>query len=346
MKQIFIKSLTVILVILLLSNVTAMKISASPDDLNSDEYEVLLDGIPITSQAAVIIDFATGLVVYEFNASEQRVPASMTKMAAAYVVFDAIRDGFAGFDTMLEITEEASRFSYVRAYSNVPMPMGSSYTVRELLDVVIVRSASAATISLGEGLFGSEEALVDKMNEKAEQLGIAALFHDSWGGSPDNRISASGMAELTRSFIKEHPEILEITSQKSVLFDEREYASTNPLLSTYDGVDGFKTGYTRPAGWCFTSTAEINGRRLITVTMGSVQGSRFPDTVVLLDYGFSYYNITIAGHFRNSIINSLDIFHTSGTPLVPISLYKNIYEAQYIDIRDLAVILNETERND
>ena len=339
------KKITIFLsVILLLSQTSFLVVSAMPTDDEEDDNLVYLGEHPITSEAAIVIDFATGLVIFELNKDEQRVPASMTKMIAVYVVFDAIRDGLVDFDTMLAITEEASLFSYVRAFSNVELPPESAYTLRELLDVVIVRSASAATIALGEGIFGSEAALVEKMNEKVNELGIEAVFYDSWGGSRDNRISAHGMAELTRAFINEYPEILEITSQESVFFDEVEYRSTNPLLIDYEGVDGFKTGFTRPAGWCFAGTAEQEGRRLITVTMGSVQGYRFPDTIILLDYGFAYYNITIASHFRGAA-HSIDMFLNLTAPLIPIKKF-NIYESQYLDIRDLAIILNETPKID
>ena len=338
LKKVFI----VFTAILLISFNTYFVAIALPED---GEEELLVDGNPVTSKAAIVIDHATGLVILEYNADELRVPASMTKMIAVYVVFDAINDGIINFDTVFEITGEASSFSYVRAFSNVPMPRGSAYTVRELLSVVISRSASAATISLGEGLFGSEEALVAKMNEKMNLLGIEAEFSDSWGGSPENRISARGMVEFTRLFIKEYPEILEFSSKESVFFDEIEYRSTNPLLTSYVGVDGFKTGYTRPAGWCFTGTASVDGRRIIAVTMGSEQGNRFPDTEILLDYGFSYYNLTIAKHFRGAMSYNLDSFHLTGTPLVPISEF-NIYESKHINIRDLAILLNETEKND
>jgi len=343
MNKLF-KSLIIILsVFVLFLQFSTFRVNAEPED---DDVKTLVGGNPVTSEAVIIIDFATGLVVYEFNADELRVPASMTKMVAAYVIFDAIKDGIAGFDSEIKVdSPSTSAFSYVRAFTNVQMPLGSVYTVRELLDVVIVCSAGAATIALGEGIFGSEEALISKMNEKLQQLEIAGEFFDSWGGSPNNRISARGMAVLARSFIKEHPEILEITSQRVVTFDEKDYRSTNPLLASYEGVDGFKTGFTRPAGWCFTATAEIEGRRIITVTMGSAQGYRFPDTVILLDHGFAYYNIAIAGHFRNTILHSLEILSTPGTKLVPIIMY-NIEEAKHINILDLALILNETEMND
>ena len=337
------KSLSFIFALLFISQLTAFSVSAEPE---ADEIKTFVGNEPVTSEAAIIIDFATGVVVYEHNADELRVPASMTKMIAAYVVFDAIDNGIVDFDTEIAVSSPAtSAFSYNRAFTNVPMPLGSVYTVRELLNVVIVNSAGAATIALGEGIFGSEEALIQKMNEKLQELDIAGEFFDSWGGSPQNRISSRGMAKLTRAFIKDYPDILELTSQRIVSFENRNYRSTNPLLTSYEGVDGFKTGYTRPAGWCFTGTAEIDGRRIITVTMGSVQGYRFPDTVILLDFGFTYYNISIANHFRSSVLYSLEALNTPGTPLVPIKMY-NIDEAKYMNILDLALILNETERKD
>jgi len=343
-------SLIILSIILLLSIITMPLIQATtPSETENEEEPILgagalVDGTPISSEAAIIMDFTTGLVIYEFNSDALRVPASMTKMIAVYVVFDAIRDGLVTLDTVMEFSEETSRFSFVRAYSNVPMPLENSYTLRQLLDVVIVRSASAATIALGEGIFGSEEELVAQMNRKVEELGIEAVFHDSWGGSPDNRISARGMAELAGALIKEYPEVLQFTSQKTVFFDEIEYGSTNLLLSNYEGVDGFKTGFTNPAGWCFTATAMLEERRLISVTMGSIQGYRFPDSVILLDHGFENYNITVAEHFRGSL-HALDTLYTIGPPLIPL---KSFYldEARALGMRDLALILNYTEKRD
>ena len=346
------KTFLIISIIILLSvlpmlfSVASTPLVAEATDVNEDTFPgagALVDGNPISSEAAFVMDFTTGLVIYEFNADELRVPASMTKMVAVFVVFDAIKDGLIGLDTVMEFSEETSNFSYNRAFSNVPMPLESIYTAEQLLEVVIIRSASAATIALGEGIFGSEEALVAKMNNKAEQLGVEATFRDSWGGSPNNRISARGMAEITRALIYEYPEVLTITSMRSVFFDDIEYRNTNLLLTDYEGVDGLKTGFTNPAGWCFTGTALLEERRIISVTMGSVQGYRFPDSVILLDYGFENYNIKIAGHFRGSL-HKLDIFQNIRSPLVPITAY-NIDEAYSLGIRNLAIILNSAEKD-
>jgi len=303
-------------------------------------FAALIGNEEISSKAAIVIDFDSGLVIYEYNADAPRVPASMTKLISSYIVFDAIRDGVVSFDTIVATTEEISRFSYMRDFSNIPMPLGSSYTVAQLLDAIIVRSACAATVALAEAVFGSEAAAVAKMNEKMGELNVDAVFYDTWGRSPDNMISARGMATVARAIIKEYPEVLSITSKPAIMFDGISYNNTNFLLRDYEGVDGLKTGFTNPAGWCFTGTGVQGGRRIISVTMGSSEGLRFVDSGILLDYGFSNVGPVIANHFRDSI--RPEIAHAAAnSALVPIILYK-IEEAQYFELHDLAIILNES----
>jgi len=294
----------------------------------------------ISSEAAIVIDFDSGLVIYEYNADALRVPASMTKIIFAYTVFDAIRDNVVSFDTIVTTTEEISRFSYMRDFSNIPMPLGSSYTISELLDAIIVRSACAATVALAEAVFGNEAAAVARMNEKLGELGVEAVFYDSWGRSPNNKISARGMATVARSIIKEYPEVLSISSKRSIMFDGISYNSTNFLVRNYEGVDGLKTGFTNPAGWCFTGTAVRKDRRIISVTMGSSEGLRFVDSRILLDYGFSNVGPVIANHFRD-LIRPENAHAAADNALVPIISY-NVEDAQYFKLHDLAIILNES----
>ena len=293
----------------------------------------------LSSAAAIVIDFDTGIAIYEYNADEQRVPASMLKMVAVHVVLDAISDGIISLDTMVDISESTSEFSLDRVFSNVPLSYEYQYSVRELLDVVIVRSAGAATVALGEAIFGSEEAFVAQMNRKAEELGIQATFHDSWGGSPDNRISARGMAEMTRALIAEHPDVLYFTSQRSITFNDIDLNNTNQLLGNFEGADGFKTGFTTPAGWCFSGTAIRNERRVISVTMGSEREYRFTDSIALLNYGFNNYGAGFATYFRTAASPS-HFYHPVNNALIPIQMF-DVDMARYFGIRELAIILNE-----
>jgi len=242
----------------------------------------------ISSKGAAVIDLETGTVLFDYNGAVQRVPASMIKIIAAHVVYDAIRDGKVTMDSRIPIRQATAALSRNRSYSNVVLNENSTYSVRSLLEVVIVRSACAATVALGEGIFGSEKAFVDLMNAKARDYNIRATFVDCWGLSPNNRISPLAMAWMTRRLLLEYPEILEIASMKEVTWEGGDpLPNTNHLLARYEGATGLKTGYTDPAGHCFIGTASRGGRMLISVTMGSSLEGRFPDTEILLDYGFA-----------------------------------------------------------
>lgn len=331
-KQIKKQSITVIAVILVLTIIVPVQ-----------AWAARVGSIEISSKGAVVIDFDTGIVLYGYNEIKQMVPASMIKVLAAYVVYDAVKAGEISFDTMAKISKSASELSYNREYSNVPLPEGSSYKIRQLMEAVMIRSACAATVAIGEALCGSEKAFIARMKEKIAQFGVTASIHDCWGASPNNRISPLVMAVLTMGFIKDHPEILDITSKKSVTFDGVKYDSSNLLLGQYAGLDGFKTGYTDPAGYCFTATAKQGGRRIISVTMGSSLSSRYPDTRALLDYGFSTADKTIAGHNkRNNAVPSSANLILDGKP-VPLSAYL-INDSHYFKLRDIAFLLNGTAK--
>ena len=241
----------------------------------------------ISARGACVLDFETGETVYGYEAAVPRVPASMTKLLAVYVIYDAIKAGEISLDTAVVISENVSKLSNNLEYSNVPLPLGISVTVRELLDMVIIWSACAATVALAERLCGSEPAFVSRMNEKVYVLDINAQFFDSFGVSAKNYISPKGMAHLARRLMIDYPQILEVSSKSSVTFRGVKYDNTNKLLGDYPGVDGLKTGYTNAALYCFTGTAKRGDCRIIVVVMGASFESRFPDTKTLFDYGFA-----------------------------------------------------------
>ncbi|MCL1835395.1 MAG: D-alanyl-D-alanine carboxypeptidase [Oscillospiraceae bacterium] len=241
----------------------------------------------LISKGACVLDFETGIMLFGYEEGAHRVPASMTKLLTAYVIYDAVKAGEIKLADEAVISKKVSDFSYNREYSNVQLPEGSKVSIGKLLDVVLIMSACAAATALGEALCGSEEEFVARMNKKVAQFDTQACFFDAYGGSPDNMISPLGMARLSRGIIRDHPEILKITSQTSVTFGDRKYNSTNSLLGQYAGMDGLKTGFTNPAGCCFAGTAQRDGRRIIVVVMGAATGSgRFADSRKLLDYGF------------------------------------------------------------
>lgn len=245
----------------------------------------------ISSSGACVMDYDTGEILYEYNGNTPRVPASMTKIMNLYCVYEALANGEITLDTVVPISENVYNKSRNSVYQSVlPLYYNTTYTVDEMIGVVVTYSASGAAIALAELLGnGSEVAFVERMNKKAGEMGLEAYYRDSCGIA-DNEISPISMATLARNIIRDYPDILKRTAKKSVYFHGNTYNTTNHLLDTYyySGADGLKTGTTPAAGYCFCGTAVRNGRRMISVTMNSSStGQRFIDTARLLDYGFS-----------------------------------------------------------
>lgn len=309
--------------------------------LSSNSLATYVGDRRITSATAVVIDYETGQIIYGHNADVPRVPASMTKLLAVAVVLDAIEDGRISFDTRVYTSYNISNFSMDRRYSNVPMAVGSAYSVRHLIDAVMLRSAGAATVALAELLYGNETAFIRRMNAKVIEYGLVGEFHDSWGISADTRISAYYMAQLARAIIYEHPIILEIASRTTMSHNNIAMNNTNTLLGNYYGLDGLKTGFTNAAGWCFVGTAMRDGRRIIAVTMGSSDRDvRFTDSTILLNYGFANFNRAFARHFRSEIAN-VDNGVTFASALVPISLYNDVEHRELFSFYELVEMLND-----
>ena len=255
----------------------------------------------ISSYGACVMDYETGDILYEYNGNTPRVPASMTKIMNIYCVYEAIANGEISLDTVVPISSSVYNKSRDPLYQSVlPLYYDTAYTVDEMIDIAVVYSASGAAVALAELVGGgSEAAFVQRMNNKAAQMGIDAYYYDSCGIA-SNKISPIGMATLARNIIRDYPDILVRSSKPYVDFHGERYNTTNHLLDTYyyQGADGLKTGTTVEAGFCFCGTAVRNGRRLISVTMhSSATGQRFIDTARLLDYGFAAANDKYTGIF-------------------------------------------------
>lgn len=245
----------------------------------------------ITSAGACVMDCDTGEILYELNGSAARVPASMTKIMTMYCVYEAVANGEIALDTAVPISSNVYYKSRNQLYQNmIPLSRDVTYTVDELMGVVVTYSASGATVALAELVGGgSEAAFVKRMNDTAVKMGINARYYDSCGVA-DNQISPVAMASLAKNIINTYPDILVRSAKKSVTLKGGTYKTTNHLLDTYyyEGADGLKTGTGTAAGACFCGTAVRDGKRIISVTMGSASASsRFTDTAKLLDYGFS-----------------------------------------------------------
>jgi D-alanyl-D-alanine carboxypeptidase len=259
--------------------------------------------VNVSAQAAIVIDYDTGEILYEKDARTPRVPASLTKIMTAYIVFQELESGRLTLDTVLHVSANASAISrngtdYGGSY--VPL-VESSYTVREMLYLLFLPSANAAPVVFAEHISGNEETFVVRMNETAAGLGMYAEYKNAHGAQP-HYSDAYSTAILVRRFIQEYPSVLNITKTPSVTIGGRSYTNSNRFLLRNNGhyfaeVDGFKTGSLDGwAGCCLASTATRGGKRIIAVVMNSPDNdARYRDSRKLLEYGFTALGVPAPG---------------------------------------------------
>lgn len=244
-------------------------------------------------KSALVIDAETGLVLVATNPQVRRQPASMLKMMTELIVLEHIADGDMTMEDVVTVSARSSNMGGSQVY----LKHGETFSVEELLGALAIHSANDAAVALAEHLAGSVEAFIDLMNMRAQDLGMAnSEFHSVHGlpagykQSPD-LTTAEDLAILGRELIK-HPEALKWSAIKTAPFRDGKFTLYNPnkLVGKFRGLDGLKTGFTGPAGFCVTATAVQKGKRLISVVMGcTTDKARATETTRLLTYGFNAY---------------------------------------------------------
>ena len=236
----------------------------------------------------VLIDHATGDVIAESNPDEILDPASLTKLMTAYSVFKALEDGLISLDDEVRVSEKAWGTEGSRTFIQV----GTTVSVEDLLQGMIVQSGNDASVALAEHVAGTEEAFADLMNFYANLLGMEnSSFRNSTGlPDPDHYMTARDAATIARAIISEFPEYYGWYSQREFTYNDIEQFNRNTLLWRDESVDGLKTGYTEAAGYCLVTSAERSGMRLVSVVMGSHSAeARANDSQALLNYGFRFF---------------------------------------------------------
>ena len=246
-------------------------------------------------KGTIIIDAATGQVLYQDNPDEVSPPASVTKLMTFLVIYDAIKAGQITLDTPVTVTAEETRIGGTQVW----LKEKEVFTVDELLYALMIQSANDASVALARTVAGSRDAFVERMNARAQQLGLTrTTFHSPHGLPPSKGQKADlttprDLAVLGRELILK-TDVLRYTSTKQRTFGGAQRAQQvvmmnhNHLLGKVAGVDGLKTGFTNAAGFCLAATAERNGRRLIAVIMGSPdRKSRDLKMAELIEKGFS-----------------------------------------------------------
>lgn len=247
----------------------------------------------LPAPSAVLMEASTGKVLYEKNAHEQRPCASITKVMTLLLVMEGLDSGQIYLEDMVTASEHAASMGG----SDIWLEPGETMSVDDLLKATVIVSANDAAVALAEHLCGSEEAFVQRMNERAAELGMTkTVFKNCNGLDEDGHVTtAYDIALMSRALIA-HEKIFDYTQ---VWMDElrggkTQLVNTNKLLKTYSGITGLKTGTTGKAGSCMTATAERDGMSLIAVVLGcDTTDSRFSAASTLLDYGFAGWTLTV-----------------------------------------------------
>lgn len=260
--------LTTAAAILAAAVVFSMKASASPI---------------VSAQSAILTDAQTGRVLWQKDANSRSLIASTTKIMTGIIVAEEC-----DLSEVICVPEQAAGVEG----SSIYLKVGEAVSVEELLYGMMLHSGNDAAAALALHCGGSMENFVDKMNQKAQAVGLAdTKFANPHGlDSADNYSTASDLAKLAQYAMK-NPVLSKVVSTKSISFENRNFVNHNKLLWKYQGALGVKTGYTLAAGRILVSCVERDGRRLIAVTIND--RNDWQDHCALFDYGFSTYEMRI-----------------------------------------------------
>lgn len=260
---------------------TALPVRAAEYQENSDATSLLL------------MEASSGTVLYEKNADEALPPASVTKIMTVLLVLEAIDAG----KVKLDDTVTVSAYAASMGGSQVYLKEGEVMRVEDLLKSVIIASANDAAVALAEHILGSEEAFVARMNERAQELGMAHTTFMNTNGLDDSDqghlTSARDIAIMTRETLR-HPLIFQYTTiwMDTIRDGAFGLTNTNRLIRFYKGANGLKTGSTAKAGFCISATAKRENMQLIAVVMGSSsRDNRNAAAASMLDFGFANYAV-------------------------------------------------------
>ena len=285
--------------------------------------------LTLNCRAVCLIDQDTGTVLYEKNADQQMPIASITKVMTLLLTFEAVHDGRLTMDTPVPVSEHA----YHMGGSQIWLEPGEQFTLDEMVKAICVSSANDAAVAVAELVGGSEPGFVQRMNDRAAELGMTnTVFHNACGLDTEGHLStARDVAVMSRQILNTCPEVLHYTGiwTDTLRNGQTQLVNTNKLLKRYNGITGLKTGTTSGAGVCISASASRDGLNLIAVVLGAPSSAdRFDAATTLLDYGFSAWRavplpamedrpllINVKGSAEESV--PLDYSALPGTLLMP-----------------------------
>jgi serine-type D-Ala-D-Ala carboxypeptidase (penicillin-binding protein 5/6) len=252
------------------------------------EAEYGFDG---DAPTAILIEAASGSVLFEKNADELRAPSSMMKLMTAEVVFNAIKKGDVKLTDEYRISENAWRRGGAPAGGSTMFAvLNSKISVDDLLHGAIIQSGNDACIALAEGMAGNERTFAaDFMTKRARELGLTRSTFGNSNGLPDpgNKMTVRELSRLARYIIQTYPDMYKLFGEKEFTWNKIHQQNRNPLLNSLNGADGLKTGYTKDGGYGMVGSAVQNDTRLIVVINGLEDSEdRATEAKKMLEWGF------------------------------------------------------------
>ncbi|EUJ11693.1 penicillin-binding protein 6 [Methylophilaceae bacterium 11] len=273
--------------------------------------------------AYILKDFNSGSIVAGYKENERVEPASLTKIMTAYLAFEAIQNRYLKLDQTLPVSEKAWKVEGSKMFIEPNKPVA----VDELLHGLIIQSGNDASITLAEGIAGSEEQFADLMNKKAAKLGMKNTHYMNATGLPDAQhyTTAYDLSLLASALIRDFPlDYKRLYSMKEYTYNKITQPNRNRLLWLDANVDGMKTGHTESAGYCLIASSKRSDSRLISVVLGAVsEASRAIESQKLLNYGFQFFESTLV-YRQGQPINALRVWK-GNEKLVNATVAQDVY---------------------
>ena len=234
---------------------------------------------------------ANGQELFSYNADEPLQPASVTKVMTMLLAMEALESGEVTLDTMITGSEYACSMGGTQIW----LEPGEQLTLDEMLKAIAVGSANDCAVAVAEHLAGTEAAFVERMNQRAVELGCTnTTFINANGldGMGEKTMTTAHDIALISCELLKHPKILDYTGiwMDSIRGGTFSLANTNKMLKSYQGLTGLKTGYISEAGYCISASAERDGLSLVAVVMAApTKENRMADATALLNYGFANF---------------------------------------------------------
>ena len=250
--------------------------------------------LEVAGKSALLMDAATGTVLYEKNAHEPLAPASVTKVMTMLLIMEAIDSGKIGWNDTVTASDTAA----AKGGSQIYLKAGETMSVSDMVKSIAVSSANDCACAMAEHLAGSEGAFVAQMNKRAQELGMEHTHFVNCTGLDDepeatqHLTCAYDIAVMSRQLLTFHPDIKKFTTiwMDTVRDGSFGLANTNKLVRFYQGATGLKTGFTAKAGYCLSASAQRDGMELIAVVMGAESSQeRFAACKGMFDYGFANF---------------------------------------------------------